>query len=87
MRLLDEKISNIIDTAHFRYVQLDGNIIRVYNRAANEFTSNPRAYYVEFDSEDAAKEKFDEISKEAGWFQFLQNGKTMAHLQNYGFEC
>ena len=31
MRIFDEKHNNMLDSAHFRFIQLDGNFIRFFN--------------------------------------------------------
>ena len=84
MRILDEKIDNVLDTAHFRYVQLDGAIIKVFNKTADEFTSDPRAYRIVFNSEEEARTKYEEIKKEAGWFVFKWSDKPTL-LNTFGF--
>ena len=84
MRILDEKIDNVLDTAHFRFVQLDGDIIKVFNRTPDEYISSSRAYCVEFYSEDEARVKYNEIKKEAGWFAFDWNNKPTL-LNTFGF--
>lgn len=69
MRIFDEKHNNMLDSAHFRYIQLDGNFIRFFNEAFKENVEWER-FSIEFDSEDDAENKYEELSKEAGWFRF-----------------
>lgn len=67
MRLYNEKRRFILDSSHFRYAQLDGSCIRFYNRAPKENTQYD-LYCIDFDSPEDAKEKFEELKQEAGWF-------------------
>ena len=59
----------MLDSAHFRFIQLDGNFIRFFNEAFKENVDWEK-FSIEFDSEEDAVLKFDELSKEAGWFRF-----------------
>lgn len=72
MRIFDEKNNNMLDTSHFRFIQLDGKAIRFFNTAYKEHADWER-FSIEFYSEEDAKLKFDEISIEAGWFLFQWN--------------
>lgn len=67
----------MLDSAHFRFIQLDGNFIRFYNEAIKENVEWEK-FSIEFDSEEDAELKFEELSKEAGWFSFLRkNQRTL----------
>lgn len=72
MRIFDEKHNNMLDSAHFRFIQLDGNFIRFYNEAFKENVEWEK-FAIEFDSEEDAELKFEGLSKEAGWFSFYRN--------------
>ena len=70
MRIFDEKHNNMLDSAHFRFIQLDGNFIRFYNETFKENVEWEK-FAIEFDSEEDAELKFEELSKEAGWYPFF----------------
>ena len=76
MRIFDEKHNNMLDSAHFRFIQLDGNFIRFFNETVKENVEWEK-FAIEFDSEEDAELKFEELSNEAGWFSFNWDKKTL----------
>lgn len=83
MRIFDEKNNNMLDTSHFRFIQLDGKAIRFFDQAFKEHVEWEK-FAIEFDSEDDAKIEFDELSQEAGWFLFRW-GKQQTLLNTFCF--
>ena len=71
MRIFDEKHNNMLDSAHFRFIQLDGNFIRFFNETVKENVKWEK-FAIEFDSEEDAELKFEELSNEAGWISFYR---------------
>ena len=76
MRIFDEKHNNMLDSAHFRFIQLDGNFIIFFNETVKENVEWEK-FAIEFDSEEDAELKFEELSNEAGWFSFNWDKKTL----------
>ena len=84
MRLYDETNQNILDTSHFRYIMLDGSSIRLYNEKQDEGGKFAPAYSIPFPSPEEAKEKFDELSEEPGWYS-INRGKIPHLVNTFGF--
>ncbi|MCQ2161623.1 MAG: hypothetical protein MJY97_11150 [Bacteroidales bacterium] len=74
MRIFDEKHNNMLDSAHFRFIQLDGNFIRFFNETFKENVEWEK-FSIEFLSEEDAELKFEELSKEVGWLSIKWNKK------------
>ena len=80
MRLLDENRLLVIDSSHFRFIRLDGERISFFNDMDD--TNCP---VVVFKSPEKAKERFEELEGEAGWFSFRSNDFP-ALVNSFGFK-
>jgi len=69
MRIYDEKNFNVLDSSHFRFIELEGSTVKLYNAAPKE-NVDWDGFQIEYDSEEEATAKFDELAKEVGWFEF-----------------
>lgn len=73
MRLFDEKNNKILDTAHFRFIELDGATLKLYNRAVKEHTIYDD-FWIEYETVTEANLKLDELAQEVGWMEFNHLG-------------
>lgn len=80
MRLLDENKLLVIDSSHFRYIRLDGERISFFNDMEDK-----QCPAVLFNSPEEAKEKFEDLKGEAGWFSF-KSKNLPALINSFGFK-